>query len=303
MRELSSSLSLFPLLSIDLWLGFSEISENTRKIFSSSSFSLSHRQKYTSHSKHIITNKLFIKMATSSTFIAQPNFLVKKNVFTVSQSRRASFFLCARFRSSSKSRSHFARDTKVMMTCKKSWTKTNSNKYVLYLRASTRTNTLTRSLSPSVFSRFSHPKQASKSRTPLRTAGGRGSVVKTEAFFNFGKKKEVAGQPMVCIDCGYIYRGDFSALPNSYRCPTCGVGKNRFKAAMTPAIGVAPPKKQAPTFNTAGVLAEKRKNKEAFRARRAAAGKKKSPRELAREKMLEEQAKKDAKRGGGLFGR
>jgi len=58
------------------------------------SLSLSHRQKYTSHSKHIITNKLFIKMATSSTFIAQPNFLVKKNVFTVSQSRRASFFLC-----------------------------------------------------------------------------------------------------------------------------------------------------------------------------------------------------------------
>ena len=212
------------------------------------------------------------------------------------------YFVCARSRSSSKSRSHFARDTEVMMTCKKSWTKTNS-KYVLYLRASTRTNTLTHSLSSAVFSRFSHLKQASKSRTPLRTAGGRGSVVQTEAFFNFGKKKEVAGQPMVCIDCGYIYRGDFSALPNSYRCPTCGVGKNRFKAAMTPAIGVSPPKKQAPTFNTAGVLAEKRKNKEAFRARRAAAGKKKSPRELAREKMLEEQAKKDAKRGGGLFGR
>ena len=145
-RELSSSLSLFPLLSIDLWLGFSEISENTRKIFSSSSFSLSHRQKYTSHSKHIITNKLFIKMATSSTFIAQPNFLVKKNVFTVSQSRRASFFLCARFRSSSKSRSHFARDTKVMMTCKKSWTKTNSNKYV-FIFARVDTNKHTHALS------------------------------------------------------------------------------------------------------------------------------------------------------------
>ena len=149
-----------------------------------------------------------------------------------------------------------------------------------------------------------HYKQAASSKSRARTAGGRGSVVQTKAFFNFGgKKKEAAGQPMVCIDCGYIYRGDFSALPNSYRCPTCGVGKNRFKAAMTPAVGVAPPKRQAPTFNTAGVLAEKKRNKEAFRARRAAAGKAKSPRELAREKMLEEQAKKDSKKGGGFFGR
>jgi rubredoxin len=106
---------------------------------------------------------------------------------------------------------------------------------------------------------------------------------------------------MVCIDCGYVYRGDFSALPNSYRCPTCGVGKNRFKPAMTPSFGVAAPKKQAPNFNTPGVLAQKRKNKEAFRKRRAA--NKKSPRELAKEKMLEEQAKKDANRGGGFFGR
>ena len=146
--------------------------------------------------------------------------------------------------------------------------------------------------------------KAASSKSRARTAGGRGSVVQTKAFFNFGgKKKEATGQPMVCIDCGYIYRGDFSALPNSYRCPTCGVGRNRFKAAMTPAVGVAPPKRQAPTFNTAGVLAEKRRNKEAFRARRAAAGKKKSPRELAREKMLEEQAKKDSKKGGGFFGR
>ena len=106
---------------------------------------------------------------------------------------------------------------------------------------------------------------------------------------------------MVCIDCGYVYRGDFSALPNSYKCPTCGVGKNRFKPAMTPSIGVVAPKKQAPNFNTPGVLAQKRKNKEAFRKRRAA--NKKSPRELAKEKMLEEQAKKDANKGGGFFGR
>ncbi|CAL6376977.1 unnamed protein product [Bathycoccus prasinos] len=115
--------------------------------------------------------------------------------------------------------------------------------------------------------------KAASSKSRARTAGGRGSVVQTKAFFNFGgKKKEAAGQPMVCIDCGYIYRGDFSALPNSYRCPTCGVGKNRFKAAMTPAVGVAPPKRQAPTFNTAGVLAEKKRNKEAFRARRRRRG-------------------------------
>jgi hypothetical protein len=33
-RELSSSLSLFPLLSIDLWLGFSEISEKISERYS-----------------------------------------------------------------------------------------------------------------------------------------------------------------------------------------------------------------------------------------------------------------------------
>merc|ERR1712070_638934 len=90
------------------------------------------------------TYLLRVKMATSSAFIVQPNFLIKRNVFT-----------------------------------------------------------------------------ASKSRTPLRTTGGRGSVVQTQAgFFNFGKKQGApAGQPMVCIDCGYVYRGDFSALPNSYKCP------------------------------------------------------------------------------------
>jgi len=234
-------------------------------------------------------------MATSSrAFIAQPNFLAasKRNVFTKVRSWFFFFFFFCFL----KTRDDEREPQGVMMTCK------NKNKNSFSPPRWHPSIDNNNNSHASFLSLFHYKQASSKSRT--RTAGGRGSVVQTKAFFNFGgKKKEAAGQPMVCIDCGYIYRGDFSALPNSYRCPTCGVGKNRFKAAMTPAVGVAPPKRQAPTFNTAGVLAEKKRNKEAFRARRAAAGKSKSPRELAREKMLEEQAKKDSKKGGGFFGR
>ena len=50
------------------------------------------RNTHSSLETHHHKQTIYIKMATSSTFIAQPNFLVKKNVFTVSQSCRASFF-------------------------------------------------------------------------------------------------------------------------------------------------------------------------------------------------------------------
>ena len=67
------------------------------------------------------------------------------------------------------------------------------------------------------------------SARPVRVAG-RGPVT-TQAFFGGfgGGVLKANGQPMICIDCGYIYRGDFDALPKDYKCPQCNVGKNRFK--------------------------------------------------------------------------
>jgi rubredoxin len=119
----------------------------------------------------------------------------------------------------------------------------------------------------------------------------RGGAVTTEAFFNFGGAKSGGGgaavdtTPYLCIDCGYVYRGgDFKKLPNSYRCPTCNVGKNRFKAQ-----------------GGASVLAQKKANKEAFRAKREAAAKggksAMSPREKLKQQMLDAQQEKDKKRG------
>ena len=59
---------------------------------------------------------------------------------------------------------------------------------------------------------------------------GRGGVVTTQAFFNFGGVKQPAGVAMVCRDCGYVYRGmDFNDLPRDYKCPPCGSGKNAFR--------------------------------------------------------------------------
>lgn len=86
----------------------------------------------------------------------------------------------------------------------------------------------------------------------------------------------------MCVDCGYVFKGDFAALPRSYRCPTCNVGKNRFK----PVGG-------------ASTLAQKKANKEAFRAKRAAAAKKGqlSGREALKQKMIDAQREKDQKRG------
>lgn len=119
----------------------------------------------------------------------------------------------------------------------------------------------------------------------------------TRAFFNFGKKAADGGgasggatngtvdrTPYVCVDCGYVYAGgDFKKLPGTYRCPTCGVGKNRFKPQGGPSL-----------------LAQKKANKEALRAKQAEAEKKGargSGREALKQKMMEAQREKDQERG------
>lgn len=66
---------------------------------------------------------------------------------------------------------------------------------------------------------------------PVALSGAR--RVETSAIFGGLFGGGGGGTPMVCIDCGYVYRGDFAALDRSYRCPECGVGKSRFKA-LTP---------------------------------------------------------------------
>ena len=125
--------------------------------------------------------------------------------------------------------------------------------------------------------------------TATATRGRRRDATTTTAFLNFGGGKGGAGgttdaTPYVCVDCGYVYRGgDFKKLPNSYRCPTCNVGKNRFKAQ-----------------GGSSMLAQKKANKAAFRARREAAskgGKATSGREALKQKMMDAQAEKDKKRG------
>ena len=119
----------------------------------------------------------------------------------------------------------------------------------------------------------------------------RGDAPMTRAFFNFGKKSDasvggggVDATPYVCIDCGYVYtKGDFKRLPGTYRCPTCGVGKNRFKPQGGPSL-----------------LAQKKANKEALRAKREAAEKKGargSGREALKQKMMDAQREKDRERG------
>lgn len=56
--------------------------------------------------------------------------------------------------------------------------------------------------------------------------------VAPKAFFGFGSKSSssdaaAAPQYYICIDCGYIYDGDFKKAPSSYRCPVCSSPKNR----------------------------------------------------------------------------
>ena len=128
-----------------------------------------------------------------------------------------------------------------------------------------------------------------RATTTRATRATRATTTTTTAFLNFGGNRAGAGgavdaTPYVCVDCGYVYRGgDFKKLPNSYRCPTCNVGKNRFKAQ-----------------GGSSMLAQKKANKAAFRARREAAskgGKATSGREALKQKMMDAQAEKDKKRG------
>jgi rubredoxin len=117
-------------------------------------------------------------------------------------------------------------------------------------------------------------------------------VHRTQAFFGGfggGGVPKANGQPMLCIDCGYIYRGDFDALPKDYKCPQCNVGKNRFKVV-----------EQAGSAYS-NLAAQKKANKAA--AAKAKKGKGPSPRELARQRMIEAQEEADAKKGRGFFGR
>lgn len=39
---------------------------------------------------------------------------------------------------------------------------------------------------------------------------------------------EADGGEYVCDVCGYVYKGDFDALDDDWKCPICGVGKDRF---------------------------------------------------------------------------
>ena len=77
------------------------------------------------------------------------------------------------------------------------------------------------------------------SARPVRVAG-RGPIT-TQAFFGGfggGGVPKANGQPMLCIDCGYIYRGDFDALPKDYKCPQCNAPRSRF-ANYDPETGKA----------------------------------------------------------------
>lgn len=94
---------------------------------------------------------------------------------------------------------------------------------------------------------------------PAAARPSRSAAVTTPmAFFGMGGgPKQVDGQPMLCIDCGYIYRGsDFNSLPKDWECPPCGSGKNRFKPQ--PASGMA----------YADMAAAKKANKAAMAAKK-----------------------------------
>mmetsp|Transcript_46406 Transcript_46406/g.148763 ORF Transcript_46406/g.148763 Transcript_46406/m.148763 type:complete len:168 (+) Transcript_46406:1291-1794(+) len=122
----------------------------------------------------------------------------------------------------------------------------------------------------------------------LRTAR---APVQTEAFFNFGKNSGGGGgavadkTPYICIDCGYIYRdGDFKKLPRNYKCPTCDVGKNRFKPYGAPGAGYS------------SMAAQKKANKLAMKNRKPPAiGEKGGARAARRAAMI---AENEAKRKG-----
>ena len=107
-------------------------------------------------------------------------------------------------------------------------------------------------------------------------------------FGGFGGGPKSGGKPMVCIDCGYIYRGgDFDSLPKDWECPPCGSLKNRFKVYQ-----------EGNAYDQ--LAAQKAANKAAMAAKKKGGP---SKRQLLKQKMMEEQAAMDKKKGGGFFGR
>jgi hypothetical protein len=87
---------------------------------------------------------------------------------------------------------------------------------------------------------------------------------------------------------GYVYRGgDFDSLAKDWECPPCGSGKNRFKVYQ-----------EGNAYDQ--MAAQKKANKAALAAKKKGGP---SKRELLKQKMLEEQAEMDKKKGGRFFGR
>ena len=115
-------------------------------------------------------------------------------------------------------------------------------------------------------------------------ARGRQGPVTTKAFFGgFGGGPKSGGKPMVCIDCGYIYRGGISTRSRRTGSALCGSLKNRFKVR-----GQRVRPDGCPEEGQQAALAPRR------RAGRASAA--------LKQKMMEEQAAMDKKKGG-FFGR
>jgi Fe-S-cluster-containing dehydrogenase component len=142
--------------------------------------------------------------------------------------------------------------------------------------------------------------------------------VQVSAFFNFLQPKEedeeargaVAVQKSICLDCGYIAgacphqhvralcqatlsvrRGleadlfsppvDLNKEPFWYKCPVCGVGKNRFKPA------------EEAGANYSNLMAAKR----AAKAAKAQAPKGQRPRDLLKQRQIEMGKEKGEKKG------
>ena len=132
--------------------------------------------------------------------------------------------------------------------------------------------------------------QAAHLGAPRRAPGAAAPRrVQTQAFFNFGggDKGGAGAPPSVCVECGYIYKGDLSKEPFNYTCPECGVGKWRFKKM---------PQNNTSYYNS--MAAQKAANK-----KEAAKKRKGSARAKLREQAMKNMRDKDQGKQGGLFGR
>lgn len=63
----------------------------------------------------------------------------------------------------------------------------------------------------------------------------KGGAPKKAPTFQFNslltKEEPAAPRKYVCDVCGYVYDGDLSELPDDWKCPVCGVGKEHFRKA------------------------------------------------------------------------